>query len=551
MATQHSIKSLAANQDRKIEPFTVQVIEIKKMQGDNMLLIISDTNNYIEALLNPVYHSLVDQNQLKENQLILIEDYTVTSNVGRLVVNILNLQLKGICSRLGSPVLIKSPVKMAEEEYTPISALSTFLYDWTIRAKVITKSNLRDFQVEKTGKQGKCMSLMLMDGSGTRISAGFFSEAAEKYSQVIEEGKIYLFSNGIVKLAQPKYRTPESNYQLSFDNKAKIELLPEQNWSISNSDRPFTLISEISSKPEKSIVNICGIIMEIGPVLQKISRTGEALQQRILKIIDQSLTSIDLSLWNEIANSPNINTLEIKKTAILGLGLIVSHFNNDISLTTNKNCSQVLFDPDQPAISELKTWFIENNNPELQIKNLSERKSTQTAEISLKTISEIKENSHSPNEKYLVIGHIRNIKTEDIQFTYESCVSCKKKVVIDSSGFYQCNSCRNSSQECVYRFLFRSIMIADFTGMLFATAFSEVGEFLLKMKPRDFSLKSDQEKKEIIQKTFLSTYMFTIRVTLSNNQDGNTRTEYTIINIAYINYPEATKKVLNIIKYNI
>lgn len=40
-----------------------------------------------------------------------------------------------------------------------------------------------------------------MDKNGTQIQATFFKDACDKFEPIIHEGKIYLLSNGTVKIA--------------------------------------------------------------------------------------------------------------------------------------------------------------------------------------------------------------------------------------------------------------------------------------------------------------------------------------------------------------
>ena len=61
-------------------------------------------------------------------------------------------------------------------DYTPIKALSTFNRDWTIKARVTNRSDLRDTQ-----KGGKLLKCELTDFHGTVIEAAFFNDCAKMY----------------------------------------------------------------------------------------------------------------------------------------------------------------------------------------------------------------------------------------------------------------------------------------------------------------------------------------------------------------------------------
>jgi replication factor A1 len=57
--------------------------------------------------------------------------------------------------------------QFAEEAYTPIKALSTFNYDWRIKARVTKKGERRSWKNQRT--EGYLMNIELMDKHGTQI----------------------------------------------------------------------------------------------------------------------------------------------------------------------------------------------------------------------------------------------------------------------------------------------------------------------------------------------------------------------------------------------
>lgn len=56
-----------------------------------------------------------------------------------------------------------------------------------------------------------------MDKNGTQIQATFFKDACDKFEPIIQEGKIYLLSNGTVKIANQKFTSIKNDFCLVFD----------------------------------------------------------------------------------------------------------------------------------------------------------------------------------------------------------------------------------------------------------------------------------------------------------------------------------------------
>lgn len=50
-----------------------------------------------------------------------------------------------------------------------------------------------------------------------------YKEAANKWYEILQEGKIYTMSNGQVKIANKRYTTIPHDHQLSFDLDADIQ----------------------------------------------------------------------------------------------------------------------------------------------------------------------------------------------------------------------------------------------------------------------------------------------------------------------------------------
>ena len=66
------------------------------------------------------------------------------------------------------------------------------------------------------------MSVDLMDTDGTLIQASFFNEAAKKYDNILEQNRIYTWSNGSIKLANKRFTSIKNDFCLTFNNNAEI-----------------------------------------------------------------------------------------------------------------------------------------------------------------------------------------------------------------------------------------------------------------------------------------------------------------------------------------
>lgn len=66
---------------------------------------------------------------------------------------------------------------------------------------------------------------------GTQIEGTFLNEAAENFERKIKENKVYLFSNGCVKMANKRFTTIKNGFCIVFEKNAQI-LEVEDHFSI-------------------------------------------------------------------------------------------------------------------------------------------------------------------------------------------------------------------------------------------------------------------------------------------------------------------------------
>jgi replication factor A1 len=97
---------------------------------------------------------------------------------------------------------------------TPISGLNMYSNHWTIRAKVLDKSNIKTWSNAKG--EGSLFSMELLDSSGD-VRCTFFKEGVDKFYNFLEVGRVYTFSGGRLKVANMQYNNCKSQFEIIFD----------------------------------------------------------------------------------------------------------------------------------------------------------------------------------------------------------------------------------------------------------------------------------------------------------------------------------------------
>jgi replication factor A1 len=538
------LTTLLKNQNDRSTDVILQVLEMKLMGNDTIFALLSDGEHHIEANLDSSFADKIKSGELKELQLVRLNDFTIMNLEKRYVLNINSLTAMQGVPKLGTPKPMNKIMQHLHESYTPISALSTFLYDWTLRAKVIKKSELAEYTNPKTSKTDKYMTILITDVAGAQISGSFFGESAEKFYTLIEIGKVYLFSGGNISLADKKYRTSDSNYKLNFSNSADITLDEDQAFEQRKITREVTPLNKLKEMSSRTMVDVMGVVVDVGLVTEKVSKQkGEILHQRVIKILDDSGARVDLSLWNENASDSRISELRVNDSILYAKSVNITIYNEAFYLSSVRAMTELEFNPLNENAGRIMKWFKNLDKDSVQILDLTQRKENNRDDEPYHTIEQIK-NKPPGNEKYFVICRVQFPKQVE-KATYPSCIKCNKKVDANEEGVFNCISCGGFSRECTYKYLLRGVMLGDSTGSIFATAFNEAAEFLLKMKAAEFEKKNDEEKLSIVRSSSFLQFVFSIRIAELQRTNQGTRNEFTIGSVYPVNYTEGTKRILN------
>ena len=57
---------------------------------------------------------------------------------------------------------------------------------------------------------------------GTQIEGTFFNDAADMYDPKVQENMVYLFSNGVVKMANKRFTSIKNDFCIVFEKNAQI-----------------------------------------------------------------------------------------------------------------------------------------------------------------------------------------------------------------------------------------------------------------------------------------------------------------------------------------
>lgn len=407
---------------------------------------------------------------------------------------------------------------MAGQRTHPIAYLSPYQNKWVIKARVLSKTAVKTWSNARG--EGKLFSMDLADESGEiRLTA--FRDQVDKFFDMIEVDKVYLISRCQLKQANKKFTSLKNDYEMTCTSETRIEPCTDDCGDIPKMKFNFTSLVALQEANLENSVDVIGVCKRIGDLATVIQRTtNKELKKRDIELVDNSLSSISVTLWNADAENFEINGND-PIVAIRQAGL--SDFGGGRSLSVRVN-SLIQINPDIPEAHKLRGWY-DALSHDAKFNSLSTRGGgmdggmTNSKAITLKEAKN--QNSDSDKAEYFsTFAHIMHIRTEN--FCYKACPSadCNKKVVDLNTGEYRCEKCNRASPNFKYRLLL-NMQIADISDAQWVSCFQEVAEQTLNSTADEIGNMLGDEKaiEQLFQVPLFSCYNIRLRSKIETFND--------------------------------
>ncbi|KAJ9560057.1 hypothetical protein OSB04_005217 [Centaurea solstitialis] len=483
----------------------VQVLDIKSA-GNRYTFTVSDGKMKLKAILQSSLSSEVINGNIQSLGLIRVIDYTLNDipnkNEKYLIVTKceavsppLEAEVKvevksegagiqlnpkqdaGIVLKPKQEVVTKSAAQIIHEQngnmapsarmamtrrVHPLASLNPYQGNWTIKVRLTSKGNMRTYKNARG--EGCVFNVELTDEDGTQIQATMFNEAARKFFDVFQMGKVYYISKGTLKVANKQFKTVQNDYEMTLNENSQVEEASNEAAFIPETKFNFVPIDELGPYVgQKELVDIIGVVQSVAPTMsirRKID--NETIPKRDIVIADATKKTVVVSLWNVLATDIGQKLLDmVDESPIVAIkSLRVSDFQG-VSLYS----------------SEGKETSMESVGAGLSPSLKSGGRSMYSDRV---TLDHITSNPSLGSDKpvfYSTRACMSLIKP-DQTMSYRACKTCNKKVTEAIGSGYWCEGCQKNEEDCSLRYILAA-KFSDATGGAWFSVFNNEAEKII------------------------------------------------------------------------
>eukprot|EP00392_Amoebophrya_sp_AT5.2_P002782 g2787.t1 len=342
----------------------------------------------------------------------------------------------------------------------PISELNPYHKTWTICARVLSKSQVRSWNKLGGKNTGQVFSVDLVDAEGGEIRASFFNEAASKFGEILESGKVYKFAKGTVRVANKSYNQCNHEYELQFNANAEVTASEDDGAIAQQLAYQFTDLRALRTRALPCTIDVIGVVSKVEDT-REWQKDGVRYSKYAFTVVDETETELEVSIFGATAQKyPRASLLgadgnaESSGKVVALKGVVVKQFQGRSGVL--QDSGTLVLDPKGGATADraakLSAWWKAGGSSKSFV-SMREAGTgptgTKIKEVSLATLVDQIEPSSGMNKEEFIITEtyarmsriLTERKGEPIVQWYDACTEIVKRENTPAgvSGEQRCN----------------------------------------------------------------------------------------------------------------
>ena len=447
-------------------------------------------------------------------------------------------QGQGQWRQAGGPNSMGGPTirNNSAQRIVPIDSLTPYTNKWAIKARVTSKSDLRRYQNARG--EGKVFSFDLLDNGRGEIRATCFNDAADRFYDVVQVGKVYIISRGQLKPARKQFSTLANDFEIGMEASSQVEEVPDDA-GIMDKIYHFKSIEEVERQEKNKCLDVVGVVESVDAWQTIQTRAGSETQKRAVYLRDDTGRSVELTLWGSLVQTPGAQLeAEVQQgrhPILAAKGVRVGDFNGKNLGTISS--TQIDVDPEHPRAHQLRQWY-DNGGAREAVQSLGGGGGGgPPPPFALGSIKEAPQILGRAGQATRVRtrAYISHIRPES--FAYPACPlpldaapgqggrTCNKKCVplgedhATGETKYSCERCNSAEVVPTWRYIL-SLCVKDNQDQQWLTAFDEAATQILGVSANELTAKEGTpEFDDIMQSNCWKPMSFVINVKEDTWQD--------------------------------
>ncbi|TFK54656.1 replication factor-a protein [Heliocybe sulcata] len=574
----------------------LQVISMKKVDpppnatnhsSDRWRTIISDGEHFMQGMFATQVNGLIEAHEIQKNTVIAVENFSCSYLQGkRLLIIMAARVITQAGEKIGKPENVQGGAAAAAESSAPqtpnpapspstttttpvphaqsrqqssakvggkansiypIEGLSPYQNNWTIKARVTQKTDVKTWSNQRG--EGKLFSVTLMDETGEIRATGFNSVVDELYDK-LQEGNVYYISKARVNLAKKKFSNIQNDYELALERNTEVEECPDAS-NVPAVRYNFVNLNGLEELQKDATCDFIGVIKDVGDLGTITSKaSNKTVAKRDLTLVDQTGKSVRLTLWGAQAEQFNADDSPV----VAFKGVKVGDFGGrSLSMYSSSTMS---INPDITEAHSLRGWYdaLGSGQNFTSMSSGSNAGSSTMGGVSrdeMRTLFDVKESGLGTSDKadyFSCRATIMHIKGDNISYPACPTEGCNKKVV-DIGGQWRCEKCDRSFERPEHRYIM-SMAVADHTAQAWLQGFNDVGLAVFGMSANelvDIKERDEPAYNVILHKSNCATFNFACRAKQDTYND-QTRIRYGISRLTPLDYKAEMRALKTILQ---